>query len=152
MGLAQGILGFIGGGLDRSIRTQFNQIARMLFASAPIETVKNLFGLYGRGQSFEEEQICCDAFEAAKLGGPGSLRDQNARVLAVRYADYFSKNGPIEAVVLYLDMFERIYNNNIYVTPSNVQEILEESIAKIETSDDGRFVYVRNKLTESMNA
>ena len=119
MGIAEGILDFVGGGMERSIRSEFRQLTRILFADAPLETVQSLFGLFGRGESYEEELIGDRAFEAAKHGGPGSSRDQNARAMVIRYADNFVKNGPFELVVVYLDFFERVYKDKIFVNSSN---------------------------------
>jgi hypothetical protein len=148
MGLAEGILNIVGGVMERSTRSEFGQLTRILFADAPIETVQTLFGFFGRGKSYEEEAIAHDVFEAAKHGRPGSLADRNARAMAIRYAENFAKNGPIELVVPYLDMLERVYKQKIFVNSSNASTLLEDVLAKIEHSNDGRYVYVRNRLNK----
>jgi hypothetical protein len=146
MSLAKKILDIVGAGIAPSIRIQFTQLTCLLFSYLPIETVQSLFGLFGRGETFEEQAICDEAFEAAKLGGSGSLSDQNARTMALRYADKFATNAPIEAVIVCLDMLERIHSQKMLVNSDNANALLEESLDKIETSDDGVFVYLRNKL------
>jgi hypothetical protein len=148
MAITNGILDIVGAGIERSIRVRFARLTRVLFSYVSMDTIQSLFTIFGRGDTLEEEAACHAEFEAAKLGGAASLSDRNARSMALRYADKFGTNAPIEAVIVCLDMLETIHEQKMSINPSNADALLEESLDKIETSHEGIFVYVRNILNK----
>ena len=52
MGIGTGILNMLGGSLDSQYRRECEAVARDLFAVAPIDTVKNLFGIFGQRRNY----------------------------------------------------------------------------------------------------
>jgi len=143
--LGNAVLGALGGRLESSLRREFQQAAKLVFETAPIETVRTLFGLIGRGKDYDEEARANHAFETAKAKGPGSPEDRYTRTMASGYADDVAKNAPIESVVVLLDVFEMVIDRNIKVNSDNVEPLLDEAIENLERSTLPRHQYVRDK-------
>lgn len=162
MGIGTGILNMLGRRLDNSARGQLESLARTIFARVPIDAVKEMYDLFGRGgiieslmmqglsrreaegAEYEAEYRVNEMFKAAREDGPGSQSDQSARTMAINIAAAFAKRGPIEVVMGLSEAFYEIVKQNRVIDGNELRDVYEAGVQKALRSP-----YVREKQARS---
>jgi hypothetical protein len=148
MGIATGILSALGRSPDSQYRREFEGLARVVFAQAPIDTVEDLVGMFSHGGfieglvmqglsrrdakggaqqlEFEMHQM----FKSAKVDGPGSPSDRLVRSVATKVASAAANHCPVVFVAGWSEVIKEVQKRKISPDDAGWMQFYEESILK----------------------